>query len=255
MIVRILGTFDNYNENSKINLENFEIIQNWKNELIFHKSLQKNQKILMNTRLKSLMQSINNENNINYFTKYSNHSKDLILNNFDKNGDFSKSKYENNKNYQLKKKDFANRILAFLKKYKLSDEISQENNYIILKINSLISNQHFSIMMGDFCRDNIILDPLKFLKEVFSLIEENSMGKFLEEESEIEIKMDERIDNDILKMLKGKPEGMYYMDIFDKISKNYNNFFMNDYIKYIIEDLMQNGKIHAIQQNFYQIMS
>jgi len=199
-------------------------------------------------KLNDVLQLINNYNNINNLLKDSNVFCENNLN-------YTHTKIENNKNYQFKIKDFANRILAFLKKYKLSDEIIREHNYIILKINSLITNQHFSTMMNDFCRDNNILDFNKFLIETFSLIEENSMGRLIEEDEEIEIRLDNGIENEILRMLSNKPEGLYYMDICDRISKNYNKFFTNDFIKYIIEDLIQNGKIQAIQQNFYQIMS
>lgn len=247
MIVRILGMIDNYKETFEINLEYFEIIKSWKHELLFHKSLQINQKTLKDSKLKNVLEALNdydyNNNSLNTANKNNTNSK--LINSSNKN---TKSLY-------VKKKDFANRILAFFRKYKLSDEITAEKDYIILKISSLISNQHFSTMMNDFCRDNDISDPNKFLIESLTIIEENSMGKLIDAEQSVEIKLDDEVNNEILRILRNKPEGMNYMDISDRISLMFNNFFMNDFIKYIIEELIQSGKIQAIHQNFYQIMN
>jgi len=46
MILRIFGTVDIYKDSFQLNLENFEIVNNWRKELVFHKSLQKNQNAL-----------------------------------------------------------------------------------------------------------------------------------------------------------------------------------------------------------------
>lgn len=262
MIVRTLGLIDNYKDNFEINLEYFEIIKTWKQELLFHKSLQTNQKVLKDSKLKNVLETLNDldhSNNDNYNNNNNSTNKNISNNKLNSNKTNSKldniSKNKNNKSLYVKKKDFANRILAFFRKYKLSDEINPEKNYIILKIGSLIYNQHFSTMMNDFCRDNNISDPNKFLIESLTIIEENSMGKLIDDEQSVEIKIDDEINNEILRLLKNSPEGMNLIDIFDRLSLLFNNFFMNDFIKYIIEELIQSGKIQAICQNFYQIMN
>jgi len=250
MIVRILGMIDNYKETFEINLEYFEIIKYWKQELLFHKSLQTNQKTSKDSKLQNILEALN-DFDYNTNKNYSNSKLSANCTNAKLNNTSNK----NIKSLYVKKKDFANRILAFFKKYKLSDEINPEKDYIILKISSLISNQHFSIMMNDFCRDNDISDPNKFLIESLTIIEENSMGRLIDDEQSVEIKLDDEVKNEILRMLNNKPDGMNYIDISDRISLTFNNFFMNDFIKYIIEDLIQNGKIQLIYQNFYQIMN
>ncbi len=259
MIIRILGVIDNFKDIFEINLEYFEIISSWKQELLFHKSLQTNQKLLKDSKLINILESLNdfdytnNTNNNNSNLPYKDYSNNKVDNNSQNDNYSMKSK--NIKSIYVKKKDFANRIIAFFKKYKFSDEMNPEKNYIMLKISSLISNQQFSTMMNDFCRDNGISDPNKFLIESLTIIEENSMGKLIDDMQIVEIKLDDEVNNEILRMLSSNPEGMSYMDISDRISSLFNNFFMNDFIKYIIEELIQNGKIQAIDQNFYQIMN
>ena len=197
MLLRILGTVDNFKDTFEINLESFEIIKVWKQEIIFHKSLQMNQKTLKNSKISEVIDSINN---------FDNQNNNLIETN------------NNKSNFHLRK-NFANKVLAFFKKYKFSDEINQEKNYIILKINSLLTNPHFSTMINDFCRDNNITDQNKFLIESLTIIEENSMGKLIDDDQSIEIKLDDEINDEILRMLRSNANGLSYIDIFDKISK------------------------------------
>lgn len=138
--------------------------------------------------------------------------------------------------------------------FKFDDEQMQESNFVIIKKNWLINNMEFSTMMNDFSRDNNIEDANKFLTETLSLIEEYSRGRILEDNESIEFQLDEDINDEIIKMLLNNPDGLSFYDIFDRISKIYNNFFMNDYIKFIIDNLIKAGKIHSINQNFYQIL-
>ena len=70
----------------------------------------------------------------------------------------------------------------------------------------------------------------------------------------IEIKLDDEINEHIINMLRNNPNGLSYLEIFDNISKLYNNFFMDDFIKFVIEDLNNNGKIQQITPNNYQIL-
>lgn len=237
-------------------MEYVEVIRNWKHELIFHKSLKINQNTLKNSKLLDVLGALNEDeikNDLNNLSSNYTFSNDKIA--YKNIYNNSNSKYENNKIFYFKKKHFANRILAFFKKYKFSDEIYPENNYIIIKLQSLISNPHFSTMMNDFCRNNNIYDQNKFLIESLTIIEENSMGKLIDNEQSVELKVDDEINNEIMKMLRMNPEGLNYADICDRVSSLHNNFFMNDFIKYIIEELIERGKIQSINQNFYQIMS
>jgi len=191
---------------------------------------------------------MNNNDNINISIN------DGINNSNKENKQKSLNYSEKSKIYSHHRKNFANRILGFLKKFSLDDEIKEEMGYIIMKKDSLLNNPQFNQMKIDFCNDNKITNTDKFLMESLSLIEENSMGKIDHKNKTIEIKLDDEINGHIINMLRNNPNGLSYLEIFDNISKLYNNFFMDDFIKFVIEDLNNNGKIQQITPNNYQIL-
>lgn len=242
-------------------MDNFEIITNWKQEVIFHKSLQANQKALKGSMVQNIIFSLNHLINKSKSNINSNkaagqnnacdaYTQSTSSNIYSKKLNLSELIRIHNHN----KKNFANRIFGFLRMFKFDDEQMQESNFVIIKKNWLINNMEFSTMMNDFSRDNNIEDANKFLTETLSLIEEYSRGRILEDNESIEFQLDEDINDEIIKMLLNNPDGLSFYDIFDRISKIYNNFFMNDYIKFIIDNLIKAGKIHSINQNFYQIL-
>lgn len=245
MMLRVLGCVDQYRDTINIVVDNIEVVCTFSKEFIFHKSLKVNQNNLNNSKINEVM-NIMNKNNTNEGIIYSNkqevNKKVLTLS-------------EKTKIHSHNRKNFANRILGFLKKFSLDDEIKEEMGYIIMKKDSLLNNQQFNQMKIDFCNDNKITNVDKFLMESLSLIEENSMGRIDHTNETIEIKLDDEINEHIVKMLKENPNGLSYLEIFDNISKLFNNFFMDDFIKFIIEELNNNGKIQQITPNNYQILN
>ena len=250
MLLRILGSVDFYKETINIVVDNIEIIKSFNQELIFHKSIQANQKNFNNISILEVLKSMNNTSNGN--------DKINSEGNLNENVEENKKKIfnytEKTKIYSHNRKNFANRILGFLKKFSLDDETKEEKDYIVMKKSSLLNNPQFNQMKLDFCNDNKIANVDKFLMESLSLIEENSMGRIDHKNESIEIKLDNEINENIIKMLENNPDGMSYTEIFDNISKIYNNFFMDDFIKFIIEDLNNNGKIQQITPNNFQIL-
>ncbi len=242
-MIRVLGIVDQYRDTINIIVDNLEVINTFNKEIKFHKSLQANQMNLNAIKISEVLNLMNNNNNNEYINEENNESNKEKLN-------FS----EKSKIFSYHRKNFANRILGFLKKFSLDDEIKEEMGYIIIKKDSLLNNFHFDKMKIDFCRDNKISNIDKFLMESLSLIEENSMGRIDDQNNTIEIKLDDEINEHILNMLRNNPDGLSYIQIFDNISKLYNNFFMDDFIKFIIEDLNNQGRIQEITQNKYQIL-
>lgn len=156
-------------------------------------------------------------------------------------------------NYYNFKKNFSNRILVFFQKYSFSNETVKEG-FIEIDIEELFSISKFSMMIEEFCKDNKIDDSDKFFKECFSLLEQHGLGRILNGKS-VEIKIDDLIiRNEILQMLKQKQTGVTYIEIFEHISKEHNNFFMNDYVRYVIGQLMESGQIQLLSQNTYQLL-
>lgn len=242
MLLRVLGTVNQYRDNVDIVIDHFEVVNSFNKEIIFHKSLKVNQLSLNNNKILEVLSSINNFDNINEG-----------LNNITKKKKKRMPFNEKQKIYSHHRKNFANRILGFIKKFKFEDEIKGDLGYIILNEDSLLNNEEFNKMKKEFCSDNNITNEDKFLMESLSFIEENSMGKIDHDNKLIEIKLNE-INDLVIKMLKDNSEGLSYTDIFDNISRIYNNFFMDDYIKFIIEDLSENGKIQQNLPNHYQIL-
>ena len=144
-------------------------------------------------------------------------------------------------------------FLAFLKKFRFDHEEKREENFVILKIDTIMINSEFSFMLNDFIQANNIPDGKKFLLECFTLIEEFTLGRLIDENT-IEIKLDDKISQEILNLLMNNQNGMNYLDIVQNLTKLYDNFFMGNYIKFIIEDLIQQLKIHQIDNNVYQIL-
>lgn len=246
-MLRILGCVNQYNNMLDVVIENLDEIKTFRKELVFHKSLQANQRNMKNSKIQDLLQVINNYDNINEGLDDLN--RDYLLNS-QKVTNFT----EKQKIYSHNRKNFANQILAFFHKYSLDDEIGEEHGYIIIPFDSLFNSGEFNQLKNEFCIDNKIQDHQKFLMESLSLLEENSMGTIDSKNKRIEIKVDDEVNQKILKMLQEKPNGLSYSEIFDRLSKIYDNFFMDDFVKFLLEGLCNNQKIQQISNNFYQIL-
>jgi len=157
----------------------------------------------------------------------------------------------NDKNkYALQKKDFANRMLAFFQRYSINKE-TVHDGFLELDIKELFKLNKFNLMLEEFCSENKIKDQEKFFRECFSLLREHSMGS-LDENGIMEIRVDNtRIREDILKLIRSSKTGITYIELFDEISSIYQNFFMNDYIKFILGQLVDEILIMADQNKYF----
>jgi hypothetical protein len=206
----------------EIVLEQLEIVKNFTTELLFHQTLQKNQSAINDSNIFNLL---NLENNI---------YREL----------------NDKKKYAHQKKDFANRLLAFFQKYSINNE-KVKDGFIELNIFELFKIRQFNLMMEEFCNENRIDEREKFFKECFCLLEENSLGRLINNEL-MEIKVDDRrIKDEIMAMLRNSSNGKTYIEIFDEISIVFNNFFMNDYVKFILSQLTDDGTLMAEQNKYY----
>ncbi len=209
-------------------IENIQLIKNFSTEVLFHCNLQKNQSSINETNISSLL-------------------------NLEENKYEDKNEKDTKKKYSYLKKDFANRLLAFFQKYSINNETMNEG-FIQVKIRDLFNIRHFSLLMEEFCKENRIDDKEKFFKDTFSLLEEHALGRILNNDY-MEIKVDDmKIKSEILNLLKTSHTGISYIEIFDSISKIFDNFFMTDYLKFVIGQLLERGLIMQITPNTYQII-
>lgn len=216
---------DYFLNNFEIVIEQIEIIKDFNRELLFHETLQINQHAHNNTNIFNLL---NLDNNI---YKESNDKK----------------------KYAHQKKDFANRLLAFFQRYSINNEKIKEG-FIELNIQELFKTRTFSLMMEEFCDENNIEEKEKFFKECFNLLEEHSLGRLISDQI-LEIKVDDsKIKEDIISMLRNSSNGKTYIEIFDEISSRFNNFFMNDYVKFILSQLVDDGTLMAEQNKYYLLI-
>lgn len=154
--------------------------------------------------------------------------------------------------YAHQKKDFANRLLAFFQKYTIDKE-KMKDGFIEIDIKELYKIRQFNLMMEEFCSENNIEERDKFFKDCFCLLEEHSLGRLINNET-MEIKVDDsRIKEEIMNLLRSTYNGKTYIEIFDEVSIIFNNFFMNDYVKFILSQLVDEGFVMA-EQNKYQLL-
>jgi hypothetical protein len=221
----VLGQVDYFLNNFEIVIEQIEILKDFTWEVLFHETLQKNQKAINES---NIFQLLNLDNNI-----------------------YRES--NDKKKYAHQKKDFANRLLAFFQRYSIHTE-KIKDGFIELNIKELFKIKTFSLMMEEFCDENNIEEKEKFFKECFNLLEEHSLGRLISSET-MEIKVDDtKIKEDIMSMLRSSPNGKTYIEIFDEISLRFNNFFMNDYVKFILSQLVDDGTLMAEQNKYYLLI-
>lgn len=209
----------------EIVIEQLEIIKNFSSELLFHQTLQKNQAAINESNIFKLLDL---ENNV-----YKEHN--------------------DKKKYLHQKKDFANRLLAFFQKYSFTNETIKEG-FLELQLIELYKIKQFNMMMDEFCNENRIEEKEKFFKDCFNLLEEHSLGRLVDN-GLMEIKVDDsRFKEQIIHLLKCNTNGKTYIEIFDEISIIFNNFFMNDYVKFIMSQLVEDGTVMAEQNKYYIII-
>lgn len=219
-----MGQIDNFLNSFEVIIEYVEIVKNFNTELLFHQTLQRNQTAINESDIFNLL---NLENNI---------YREL----------------NDKKKYAHQKKDFANRIVAFFQRYSIENEVVKDG-FIELNLNKLFNIRNFNQMMDEFCTENKIDDKERFFRECFTLLEEHSLGKIINQET-VEIKIDDsRIKEEILNLIKSSPNGKTYIEIFDELSTIFNNFFMNDYIKFILGQLVDACEVMSESNKYYKM--
>lgn len=201
---------------------------NFNTELLFHTTLQKNQKAIKELNIHSLL-NIENRS-FNEFTETDKGKKMIFL-----------------------KRIFANILLAFFQKYSLNNERFSDG-IVEISINSLFSNPQFILMIDGFCKENLIDDKRKFFKECIEKLDQHALGKVVNEDT-IEIKVEDiRFKNEILELLRSSEKGVTFIEIFENISNAFDNFYTNDFVKFYLQNLLDKGYILQIAQNTYQII-
>ncbi len=160
----------------------------------------------------------------------------------------------NDKNkYAHQKKDFANRLLAFFQRYSIHSE-KVNDGFLELDTQVLFKVKEFTFMLDEFCSENKIEDKEKFFRECFSLLDEHSFGRLDNISGRLELKMcDRRIREEVMNMARRSKSGVSYAEIFEEVSITFKNFFMSDYVKFILGLLVEEGLLLVDQNKYYLI--
>jgi hypothetical protein len=142
----------------------------------------------------------------------------------------------------------------------LTNSFDDEYGFTKVKVEVLFQNNKFNEMLNDFCNNKY--DRVKFFKDCFDKVLEQAMqGKLIGDiiNGEIEIKNDNtKIKNDITDLLSKRNlenpstfRGVTYIEIMQHIQVMYNHFYTNDYLKFIIGKLLDDGIIQELAPNSY----
>jgi DNA/RNA endonuclease YhcR with UshA esterase domain len=239
--MRILGQVDYFSGKFEINIENYQIITNYEIEKFFHQTLYKNLKAIENCKL---------DKNID--------EEDIFINE------------KNNNNYEKDNnviKDFTNSLLAFFQNYKIEGTTDDKFGFTKISVKKLIQNLQINQILNDYYGNKSKEDYLKILKNVFeSILNQNMLGKIIYkndnkvnfEESDVEIKIDiSKLKKEIVNFIDKKTNedssiGASFQEICKYINQIYNNFYTNDYLKFIINQLIEIDKcIMGLTKNSY----
>lgn len=250
--IRILGQVDYFANKFEVNVERFQILKTFLPELLFHTTLQNNLKAIKDANIYAnlkveLTSGINKDNSV----------IESNLNN---------TSTINDKNLRLSVlKEFANRLLAFFQKFKLSCATDDDLGYTRISVKDLFNNDKIKEMMKDFLGDNE-QEQMKDLQAVIvNMFEQNMFGTIIYkdkeeknfEDADIEIKNDtKKILNEILEFITKKSEddpskGATFTEIAQYVNSIYRNFFTNDSIKYLLKQMIDDSLIYNLTPTSY----
>jgi hypothetical protein len=233
--LRILGQNDFFFKKFEINIERYQIITKYYNEYLFHTTLLNNQKSI---------QTINFDFNLK--------KEQNLLN-------------QKEKISQNKLKDFANSLLAFFQNFTIEGTEDDKYGYTVIPVKNILSSYQIVQMIKDNFGQLNTEEQINALKNVFELFNQYMVGKILyenETQNFIDAKVEIKIDTTVIKkeiynfILKKTEEdasvGANFQEIYKYICQIYSNFYNNDYLKFLLGQMIEKeNKIMNLSKNTY----
>ena len=159
------------------------------------------------------------------------------------------------------------KLKLIFQNYKIEGTTDDKFGFTKISVKKLIQNLQINQILNDYYRNKSKEDYLKILKNVFeSILNQNMLGKIIYkndnkvnfEESDVEIKIDiSKLKKEIVNFIDKKTNedssiGASFQEICKYINQIYNNFYTNDYLKFIINQLIEIDKcIMGLTKNSY----
>ena len=235
--LRILGQNDYFFNKFEINIERYQILTKYINEYLFHTTLLNNQKSIEKTKFEIDFEEEQKQNLTNQKEKIN----------------------------QSQLKDFANGLLAFFQNFTIEGTEDDKMGYTVIPIKNILSSYQIVQMIKDNFGQLNTEEQINALKNVFELFNQYMVGKILyenEKQNFIDAKVEIKIDTTVIKkeiynfILKKTEEdasvGANFQEIYKYICQIYSNFYNNDYLKFLLGQMIEKeNKIMNLSKNTY----
>ena len=235
--LRILGQNDYFFNKFEINIERYQILTKYINEYLFHTTLLNNQKSIEKTKFEIDFEEEQKQNLSNQKEKIN----------------------------QSQLKDFANGLLAFFQNFTIEGTQDDKMGYTVIPIKNILSSYQIVQMIKDNFGQLNTEEQINALKNVFELFNQYMVGKILyenEKQNFIDAKVEIKIDTTVIKkeiynfILKKTEEdssvGANFQEIYKYICQIYSNFYNNDYLKFLLGQMIEKeNKIMNLSKNTY----
>ena len=235
--LRILGQNDYFFNKFEINIERYQIITRYINEFLFHTTLLNNQKSIEKIKFEIDFEEEQKQNLSNQKEKIN----------------------------QSQLKDFANGLLAFFQNFTIEGTEDDKMGYTVIPIKNILSSYQIVQMIKDNFGQLNTEEQINALKNVFELFNQYMVGKILyenETQNFIDAKVEIKIDTTVIKkeiynfILKKTEEdasvGANFQEIYKYICQIYSNFYNNDYLKFLLGQMIEKeNKIMNLSKNTY----
>ena len=235
--LRILGQNDFFFNKFEINIERYQIITKYFNEFLFHTTLLNNQKSIEKIKFEFDFEEEQKQNLSNQKEKIN----------------------------QSQLKDFANGLLAFFQNFTIEGTQDDKMGYTVIPIKNILSSYQIVQMIKDNFGQLNTEEQINALKNVFELFNQYMVGKILyenEKQNFIDAKVEIKIDTTVIKkeiynfILKKTEEdssvGANFQEIYKYICQIYSNFYNNDYLKFLLGQMIEKeNKIMNLSKNTY----
>lgn len=152
-------------------------------------------------------------------------------------------------------KESANIILAFFQNmFKIenkeepnNEEIKTKSTFVSFSFENLFKDELFKSVLNKYCVEEEF--HKKFLIETLNELEKQCLGSYYEnEEGEPFMEIDVstyKISNEILSMFDQlkTTKVISYIDIYNRININFSSFYSNQYLKFILDILVNDYKL------------
>ncbi len=235
--LRILGQNDYFFNKFEINIERYQILTKYINEYLFHTTLLNNQKSIEKIKFEIDFEEEQKQNLSNQKEKIN----------------------------QSQLKDFANGLLAFFQNFTIEGTQDDKMGYTVIPIKNILSSYQIVQMIKDNFGQLNTEEQINALKNVFELFNQYMVGKILYENDSqdfINAKVEIKIDTTVIKkeiynfILKKTEEdasvGANFQEIYKYICQIYSNFYNNDYLKFLLGQMIEKeNKIMNLSKNTY----